>query len=222
MPKRERSMRADARRNHDALLEAARDLFIERGPDAAMDEIARRAGVGVATLYRRFANRTELARAVVLSALTDTIAASEVAHEEHADPADAFSAYVYAVLELRTSALIPALLDIVLDEPEIAAALTQSVSYAEGLLSAAQVSGSLRPDVTFGDVGLMLARLARPVPGLSDEMEMAFGRRHAELFLHGLRVDSAAPALTGPAFELSYLQRLRDQERALERPNRAE
>jgi AcrR family transcriptional regulator len=221
MPERGQSMRADARRNHEALLEAARDLFIERGPDAAMDEIARRAGVGVATLYRRFTDRTALARAVVLSALMATIAASERAREEYEDPADAFSAYVYAVLELRTSALIPALLDTVLDEPDIVAALAKSVRHGEEMLAAAQASGALRTDITFGDVGLMLARLAWPVPSLSDDVERALGRRHAAMFLDGLRAHPATSALAGPALELSQLQRLRDQIRTSKRRNEA-
>ena len=66
-------MRADARDNRRRLLEAARDAFIERGPDASLEEIARRAGTGIATLYRRFPDRRALIREVVLDALQRTV-----------------------------------------------------------------------------------------------------------------------------------------------------
>jgi AcrR family transcriptional regulator len=58
-------MRADARRNYDRLLATARDVFAEQGPDASLDEIARRAGVGIGTLYRHFPTRLALQEAVV-------------------------------------------------------------------------------------------------------------------------------------------------------------
>src|SRR6266567_31834 len=99
-------MRADARRNHALLLDAARDVFVERGPDAPLEEMARRAGVGIATLYRRFGDR-----AMLMHAVTSTAAAGERARREHNDPFEALAAYVHAVLDLRTSVVIPTLLD---------------------------------------------------------------------------------------------------------------
>src|ERR687885_1855835 len=65
-----RRLRADARRNREHVLAAARDVFVEHGPAAPLDEIARRAGVGIATLYRRFPDRNALIRAVVIDVLT--------------------------------------------------------------------------------------------------------------------------------------------------------
>ena len=61
-----RGLRADARRNREHVLAAAREVFVEQGADAPLDEIARRAGVGIATLYRRFPDRAALLRAVAL------------------------------------------------------------------------------------------------------------------------------------------------------------
>lgn len=60
-------MRADARRNYEALLAAARELFLEQGPDAPMDEVAKRAGVGAGTLYRHFPSRNDLIAAVYVA-----------------------------------------------------------------------------------------------------------------------------------------------------------
>src|SRR5205814_1799803 len=62
-------LRADARRNREQILLTARDVFVELGPEAPFDAIARRAGVGIATLYRRFPDRQALLRAVVLDVL---------------------------------------------------------------------------------------------------------------------------------------------------------
>ncbi|MEW9531574.1 TetR/AcrR family transcriptional regulator [Microbispora sp. NPDC049125] len=65
-----RPQRADARRNRDLLLAAARRVFAERGPDAPLDEVARRAGVGNATMYRHFPTRTDLVIAVYADEVT--------------------------------------------------------------------------------------------------------------------------------------------------------
>ena len=62
------TMRVDARRNLEQLLAAARDLVAEKGAGVALEEVAQRAGVGIATLYRRFPDRTALLRGVVLDA----------------------------------------------------------------------------------------------------------------------------------------------------------
>src|SRR3954452_16526173 len=125
-------LRADARRNSERLVEAARDVFVERGPDGSLEEIARRAGVGIATLYRRFVDRSALMRAVVLSALSPTAEAAERIREEEPDPLAALAAYVHAVIDLRTSAVIPTLLgSLDLKEKELAAARERSARLAQ-------------------------------------------------------------------------------------------
>jgi AcrR family transcriptional regulator len=203
-------MRADAQRNHERLLEAARDVFVEQGPGASLEEIARRAGVGIATLYRRFTDRGTLMHAVVLQALTGTIEAVRQARRDHPDPLDALAAYVHAVLDLRTSVVIPTLLVALdLDEPQLEAARTTSARLVDELLEDARKTGRLREDVAFGDIGLLLTRLSRPLPGpIPDETQSALAHRHADLFLAGLRADPTAPPLDGPALKLADLQRL--------------
>ena len=69
----DRPLRADAARNADRILRAARDVYAELGPDAPMDTIARRAGVGERTLYRRFPTKGELARAVIDQSIAETL-----------------------------------------------------------------------------------------------------------------------------------------------------
>src|SRR5579863_2702696 len=80
-----RRLRADALRNRQHVLAAARDVFVELGPDAPLDEVARRAGVGIATLYRRFPDRESLQRAVALDVLDQAGAAAAQAEAEETD-----------------------------------------------------------------------------------------------------------------------------------------
>jgi AcrR family transcriptional regulator len=198
-------MRADARRNLEQLLAAARDLVADRGAGVALDDVAQRAGVGIATLYRRFPDRTALLRGVVLDALEQTRAVAEQAAEEHEDAFEALAAYLRAALELRVSAVIPQVLDLLdLEEPELAAAREASARATEALVDAAHVSGDLPKDVTFADVGMMLVRIARPLPGpMDDELKHELARRHLELFIRGLR--GGQGELEGPELSRSDL-----------------
>jgi len=68
-----RRLRADAARNSERILRAAREVFAESGPDAMLDDIARRAGVGIATLYRRFPNKEELVRAALEQSIAEQL-----------------------------------------------------------------------------------------------------------------------------------------------------
>ena len=87
-----RPHRADARRNFDALLEAAAEAFAELGADAPLEEIARRAGVGVATLYRNFPARADLMEWVYVSSVDDLVRYGEQLPGE--DPWAALAAWL--------------------------------------------------------------------------------------------------------------------------------
>ncbi|MEU0092441.1 helix-turn-helix domain-containing protein [Kribbella sp. NPDC006257] len=207
-------LRVDARRNLEQLLAAAGDLVAEKGAGVALDEVAQRAGVGIATLYRRFPDRTALLRGVVLHSLDQTRTAAERAAEEHDDAFEALAAYLRAALELRVAAVIPLVLDVLdLNEPELAAAREASARATEELVDAAHASGQLPEDVTFADVGMMLVRIARPLPGpLPDELKHELARRHLELFVRGL--GRRGDKLVGPALSRDGLAQmaLRDAE----------
>ena len=99
-------MRADARRNYEALLTAARELFLEQGPDAPLDEVAKRAGVGAGTLYRHFPTRDDLIAAVyvtVIESMCDQ--ADKLATAER--PGEALAAYMdlYLSFGMRNSGI---------------------------------------------------------------------------------------------------------------------
>jgi hypothetical protein len=91
-----------------------------------------------------------------------------------------------------------------LQEPTLAAAREASARAAEALVDAAHVSGQLMDDVTFADVGMMLVRIARPLPGpMPPELKHDLARRHLELFIRGLR--GGAGDLAGPELSRSEL-----------------
>lgn len=212
-----RPLRADARRNHDQILTAARDVFVERGPGAPLDEIARRAGVGIGTLYRRFADRTALMHAVVLDAVTRTAETAERALAEAADPFAALTTYMHAVLDLRVSAVIPVLLDHVdLDNERLGPARERGAHALQAIIDAAQAAGVLNPDVTFADVGMMLVRLSRPLPGpVPPALNTRLAHRHLNLLINGLRPSAGVPLLGGPALTREDLHALRPDDAGL-------
>src|SRR5256885_8664689 len=104
-------LRADARQNRDRILAAARDVFVELGAGAPLEEISRRAGTGIATLYRRFPDRPALMRAVVLDALARTEEEARRAAAEEPDSFGALTRYMHRALDIRVAAVIPALLE---------------------------------------------------------------------------------------------------------------
>jgi AcrR family transcriptional regulator len=182
-------LRADARRNREQLLGAARDVFVERGPDAPLDEVARRAGVGIATLYRRFPDREALLRAVALDVLERAGHEARSAEAEEADAFRALGRYMHRALDLRISAVMPALLGHVSFEDEtIRRAREQATAPVLRLVDAAHTEGTLRPDVAFGDVATILVRLSRPLPGpFPPDVDLGLAHRHVDLFLEGMR-----------------------------------
>lgn len=207
-----RPLRADARHNHGQLLAAARDVFVERGPGAPLEEVARRAGVGIGTLYRRFPDRDALLTAVVLDALVLTRQAAEEALAEEADAFDALTRYMHSALDLRVSAIIPLVLDrIEIEDPQLMPARDASSRAIAKIIDAAHGAGSLAEDVTFADIGMLLVRLARPLPGrISTELNDRLAHRHLDLLIAGLRPKgSRRKPPSGPALTQADLRAIR-------------
>lgn len=204
------SLRADARLNRERILAAARDAFVERGADVPLEEIAARAGVGIATLYRRFPDRAALQRAVALDVLTRVGQEARAAIEEEPDAFSALVRYMRRALTMQVSAVVPSLLGSVdLEDEEFRAIRMESASRLEEIISRAQAEGALRPGIAFGDIALLLVRLSRPLPGTLDrarDLEMA--QRHLTLVIDGLRAERAHDPLPGAGLSLDDLQQL--------------
>ena len=214
-----RAPRADALRNRAQLLNAARDVFVELGPDAPLDEVARRARVGIATLYRRFPDRAALQRAVALDVLARAAEIARRAEVEASDPVAALRRCMHAALDLRISAVMPALLGhISFEDDEMSEARRQAVEPMLRIIAAGQATGRLRSDIAFGDIGTLLVRLSTPLPGpIPPDVDFSLSHRHVDLLLAALRTTpGATPAeLPGPELTLADLQRLGAEQRSV-------
>lgn len=213
MATRDRSdgLRADARRNRERILAAAREVFVERGPDAPLDEIATRAGVGNATLYRRFPDRAALMRALALDLLAEMADEVRTALADEDDPFRALARYMHRALDVRVGAVMPVLADRIAADPDVLRARDETAAVVQRLIETAQQSGAMRSDVTFGDIGLVLVRLSRPLPAaVSRALDAALAHRHLDLLLAGLRAAPGAGSggLPGPALTLADLRDL--------------
>jgi AcrR family transcriptional regulator len=202
-------LRADARRNRDQILLAARDVFIERGPGAALDEVARRAGVGNATLYRRFSDRRSLLRAVVVDVFRRVGDEARLALAEEPDAFEALARYMHRALDLRIGAVMPGLIGLVDPDDEVKAVRSNLAEAARELVDQAHAAGTLRHDVAEGDIGTMLIRLSRPLPtALPPDLDRALAHRHLDVLLDGLRVPRYVQrTLSGPALTFEDLRR---------------
>jgi AcrR family transcriptional regulator len=196
-------LRADASRNRERIVAAAREAFVEYGADVTLDQIARRAGVGNATIYRHFADRSELIRQVTLEVMNRIVELAESARDEAPDAFEALQHFVHGAADERIGALCPILSE---GYERIAAELTEKRvrlnEILEDIMDRARRSGLLRPDVTAGDIMIALPQLTRPLPGTGCLNLDRFVDRHLQLFLDGLRAPghSILPG-TGPTFE---------------------
>ncbi|MBT2505500.1 TetR/AcrR family transcriptional regulator [Streptomyces sp. ISL-98] len=199
--------RADALRNRERIVTAAREMFVEFGPDVPLDEIARRAGVGNATLYRHFPDRAELIHHVVVSVMSRTTDQAQTAATEEADPFDALRRFVHAAADERIGALCPMLSEgFDKDHPELLAERDRLEQAVEGLMARARQAGRLRDDVAVGDLMVALSQLTRPLPGSACLNFDQFVHRHLQLFLDGLETP-ARSVLPGSPATLEDLRR---------------
>ncbi|MFJ6757519.1 TetR/AcrR family transcriptional regulator [Streptomyces sp. NPDC091273] len=180
--------RADAVRNRERILAAAREAFVEFGSAAPFDEVARRAGIGNATLYRHFPDRPSLVRHVVLFVMGRVTASAEASLAEESDAFAALCRFTHAAADERIGALCPMLADdFDREHPELLAAQTALESAVEALLATGQDAGAIRTDIGVGDLMVALSQLSRPLPGTACLDTDRFAHRHLQLFLDGLR-----------------------------------
>ncbi|QMU78711.1 TetR/AcrR family transcriptional regulator [Streptacidiphilus sp. PB12-B1b] len=200
-------LRADATRNRERIVAAAQEVFVEFGPDAPLDEIARRAGVGNATLYRHFPDRRELSRSVVLSVFDTMATQAEVMIAEADQAFDALEQVVHGAVEWKVGALCPMFAEWMDPaEPELLAAQNRLDSAVEAIIEKAQAEGGLRTDVGAGDILTVAAQMARPLPGSDSTDHDLFVHRSLQLFLDGLRAPGRS-ALPGRPVTLMDLRR---------------
>lgn len=190
--------RRDARRNRELLVRTAREVFAGQGLDAPTDVIARRAGVGNATLYRHFPSRAALVDEVFRDALADIMAAGERARAA-TDGWSGLHSYVTTVFaalaaDRGTNDLMTTRLDGVASLEAVHAHNRETVHL---LLCRGRDQGTVRDDLGTEDLLFALAALGRAVPALTAAAPDAW-RRPLALLLDGLRATGAPPPLPGP------------------------
>jgi AcrR family transcriptional regulator len=178
-----RPQRADARRNYEKLISAARDVFAEDGTAATLDDIARRAQVGPATLYRHFPTRQHLLEAVYL----DEVEAISRAADDLAElpPWDALVQWFREFMRYAATkrALAQEMLSYMDQDAEVFRACRAAITSAgEGLMQRAQEQGVLRADTSFKDVARLLGGIAGIRGATPEEIERAL-----DIVLDGLR-----------------------------------
>jgi len=161
----QRPQRADARRNFDALLAAARDAFQEHGTEASLEDIARRAGVGIGTLYRNFPTRAALIEAVYIDGVEALVTAA--AEVRSLPPWEALTSWLWRFVDYAATKKV--LIEALNRESDMIKRC-RGAFYGAGrpLLERAQASGDVRPDADIDDVMRLVAGIAGvafPDPG---------------------------------------------------------
>lgn len=208
-PAGERPLRRDAERNRQRILAAAAEVFTERGLDASLDEVARAAGVGIGTVYRRFPDKESL----VCELFRDRIDALVTVAERACAAADPWQA-VTGYLEHTAAALAGdlGLRQLMMfgtyDRAQVCYARDRMSPVITRLVERAQASGDLRPDFQAADVKMiafMLAAVAEYAASAAPEV----WRRYLAMLIDGLRPSrdaaSVLPVAAPTASELAEL-----------------
>jgi AcrR family transcriptional regulator len=186
------ALRADAARNRMRILAAASTVFAERGLDASTAEIARRAGVGEATLFRRFPSKNDLVVAILAEHMDAVIATAEECLEEP-DPWRAIERFFVAMVEQQAhdQGALDAIKDACMTDPALAPRRKRVMDLVGRVLRRAQDAGVVRDDLTGPDIALLTASASAvsgiAFPGLRPDL----WRRYLGVILDGIRPEGA-------------------------------
>ena len=181
----ERPLRADAQRNRDKLLTVAVDAFAEHGIEASLEDIARRAGVGIGTLYRHFPTKEVLLQTVLREELLAWAGAAAQAAATDPDPWTALERFLEDALRRQAGhAAMCEHLATAMTAPDPACA-RELLPVIDGLVARCHADGRLAPDVTAGDVTLLLVSLGYAVRAANADDVHAW-RRLLAVTLRGL------------------------------------
>lgn len=193
----ETPLRADARRNRDQIIAAARTIFVEYGPEIPMEEIARAASVGVGTLYRRFPDRESLIRAVAVEAFERVLEDARAAAAEEPTAWHALVRLLRQSVELQLSVQLSMLsrrsLAILKEDPALSALRDGLLAEVERMVRGAQAEGKLRADVGTGDIAQLFAMRLRQPRATSPEIARMAADRCTAIMIDGLKARPEEP-----------------------------
>ena len=181
-----RAQRADARRNREKVIEAARTQFAEHGLEAQIDEIARAAGVGVGTVYRHFPNKEDLLQALADARFEGLAGAAREALEAE-DPWQGFVDFMtYSARVMAEDRAISEAMDQRPGLCAVAAEKVEMLAVTGEVVERAKASGDLRDDIVAEDVPSLICGLGRAVRAGEGRPSMSW-QRYLEIILAGLR-----------------------------------
>jgi AcrR family transcriptional regulator len=190
----ERPLRRDAERNRQRILESARVLFAERGLGVSLDEIARHAGVGVGTVYRRFPDKEQLIDALFEDRIGEIVAVLTTSLEM-SDPWEALVHFIERSLELQVQdrALKELLHSTATGHARIEGARERIQPIVEDIVGRAQQAGVVREDLASSDI-LLLQHAIGEAAEYTGEFAPEAWRRVLVIALDGLRPDRRRPS----------------------------
>jgi AcrR family transcriptional regulator len=185
------TLRADAQRNLERIVEAARAVFAEEGLEASVADVAHRAGVGTATIFRRFPTKEDLIAAV----MEDDVKAVG----EYARTAESLREFMAHALEdaLRDRGFCEAGGTNLFDRPRLRAVVADVYAAVDELLERTRTAGEVRDDVVSADIAFLLQALARTGVAL-EQASPGVWRRYLDIVLDGLRPEGARPLSSAP------------------------
>lgn len=187
-PAPDRPLRRDAERNRRRILDAAAEVFADRGLGVTMDDVAAHAGVGVGTVYRRFANKDQLIDALFYERI-DALARLGEEGLAHDDAWEGLVFFMEQAIAMQAAdrGLKELLFGSGRGEERVAHARTRMAPVVFALVDRARDAGALRPDVEGPDVPVLQLMLGTAVD-FSRDVEPELWRRYLTLLLDGLRV----------------------------------
>lgn len=198
--------RAEAARNDQGVLDAARDVFIESGPAASMADIAARARVGIGTLYRRYPRKVDLMCVVCTEAMRRSLHEARAALDEEPDGWSALHRFVLRSAQLGTGALngLAGYFKVTDDMLELS---RRQRSVIDRIVERAHREGTLRHDLTAPDIMTLIPLVSARASGVGAPERSC---RYAQLMVDGMRA-ADRPALPGEpptwrAFEHAWQQ----------------
>ncbi len=204
----ERHLRADAERNRRRLLDAAGELFSERGLDVGVGEIAERAGVGRATLFRNFPSKEHLIAAVVAQRMRDEAGrARELLSSE--DPGAALFGFLEEMVGVQqlNRDLFEAVADEFLANEQIRVAYDEFVNAIDELIERAQDAGAVRPDVGAMDVMMLIKGVCQAAMAFQ-HIDPGIPERQFDLVRAALSVQAGGTTLRGRRPTIEDMERV--------------
>lgn len=188
--------KAQANRNDQAILDAARQVFVT-DPSAPISAVAKEAGVGISALYRRYASKEVLLQTLCADGLETYTACAEAALADGSDAWTSFTGFVRAVVDADVHALTVNLAGTFTPTPEMFEQTTRAVALAGELLDRTRAAGAIRADFAFTDIAMLLEQITA-VHGPTAERTRELRHRYLALHFDALRPAAAGVELPGP------------------------